>query len=125
MKARCPEHQIMGSGILTGYRWIITAHGYASVVRSVSDLVFGTVYWLSDEDERRLDLCEGVQDGSYRKARLAVETEHGSITCLVYLAPSEVEGSPREEYLERIRYGIRDARLPSLYVERYLSGIVA
>jgi gamma-glutamylcyclotransferase len=123
MEARCPDHRVIGSGILIGYRWIITARGYASVVRSVADLVFGTVYEISDADEERLDLYEEVGDGSYRKALLPVETETGAMGCLVYIDPLQQEGQPREEYVERIKHGIRDARLPSLYVERYLSSI--
>jgi len=124
MKARCPDHRIMGSGILTGYRWIITSRGYASVVRSVSDLVFGVVYALSEADQERLDVCEEIWEGSYRKELLPVETERGKLSCLVYVDPLQEEGTPKKEYVERIKNGIRDARLPSLYVERYLSGIM-
>lgn len=123
MRARCPEHRVVGAGMLIGYRWIITARGYASVVRSVSDLVFGMVYALSESDEERLDGCEGVEDGCYRKELLVVETERGKLRCLVYVDPVQQEGTAEQEYIERIRNGLRDARLPSSYVERYLSGI--
>ena len=121
MEARCPEHRVIGSGILIGYRWIITARGYANVVSSLSDLVFGTVYALSETDEERLDACEGVTEGLYRKELLVVDTERGKLRCLVYVDPLQQEGPPKEEYVKRIRNGIHDARLPSMYVERYLS----
>jgi gamma-glutamylcyclotransferase len=125
MKARCPEHQLLGSGILMGYRVIITARGYASVIRSASDLVFGSVYSISDRDEERLDSYEGVADGVYRKETIEVETERGAVTCLVYVDPRQEEGQPREEYVERVRRGIADARLPSFYVDRYLWQLAA
>jgi gamma-glutamylcyclotransferase (GGCT)/AIG2-like uncharacterized protein YtfP len=123
MEARCPEHRILGSGLLAGYRWIITTRGCASVVRSVSDLVLGVVYGISETDEESLDLCEWVPDGSYRKALLPVQTGEGEVACLVYVDRLQQEGAPRQEYAERIKQGIRDAGFPTLYVERYLAGI--
>lgn len=125
MQARCPGHRFLGSGILMGYRVIITTRGYASVVRSQSDLVFGSVYAISESDEESLDLCEGVRDGLYRKEMIEVETERGPMRCLVYVDPVEEEGAPRQEYIERIRRGIADARLPSFYVDRYLWQLAA
>jgi gamma-glutamylcyclotransferase len=125
MQARCPEHRFLGTGVLTGFRWIITTQGYASLVKSGSDLVLGVVYAISEADEQRLDHCEGVLEGAYLKLQLPVQTGRGMMDCLVYQAALEQEGDPREEYAERIRYGIRDAGLPSLYVERYLDKIVS
>lgn len=31
MMARCPQQREIGAGCLTGWRWIITARGYASI----------------------------------------------------------------------------------------------
>ena len=124
MEVRCPDHELLGTGVLTGYRWIITSRGYASVVRSSLDVVLGMVYSISEADEKRLDNWEGVQ-GGYRRASLPVQTGRGEMSCLLYIDPREQEGDPREEYVERIKNGIRDAGLPSLYVERYLDKIVA
>ena len=123
MEERCPEHKVLGAGVLTGYRWIVTTRGYGSVVRSGTDLVLGVVYAISEADEERLDRFEGVGKGGYRKAVLPVDTEGGALACLVYVDPREQEGEPCEEYVQRIRCGIRDAGLPSLYVERYLDKI--
>jgi gamma-glutamylcyclotransferase len=120
MQARCPEHRFLGAGILPGYRIIITTNGYANVVKSPSDLVFGSVYAISGTDEDRLDLCEGVRDGLYRKETIEVHTERGLVSCLVYVDPVEEEGAPRDEYVERIKRGIADAKLPPLYVDTYL-----
>ena len=124
MELRCPEHRVLGTGILTGYRWIITTRGYASVVSSEADLVLGVVYSLSEADEERLDLYEGVREGSYGKTWLPVQTGQGEMSCLVYIDPRKLEGDPREEYVERVKYGIRDSGFPSSYVERYLGKIM-
>ena len=40
--------------------------------------------------------------------------------CLVYVDPIEKEGTPKQEYIERINKGILDAKLPSAYIERYV-----
>ena len=40
--------------------------------------------------------------------------------CLVYVDPVEKEGTPKQEYIERINKGISDARLPHAYISRYV-----
>jgi gamma-glutamylcyclotransferase (GGCT)/AIG2-like uncharacterized protein YtfP len=120
MKDRCPEHRLVGNGILKGYRWIITTRGYANIVKSVSDEVHGVVYEISESDEKSLDRYEGVQSGSYRKEMLKIEMGNESKECLVYVDPVEEEGKPKEEYIERINKGISDSRLPPEYIDRYI-----
>jgi gamma-glutamylcyclotransferase len=124
MGVRCPEHRILGAGVLTGYRWIVTTRGSANVVLSAPDLVLGVVYALSQRDEDRLDCHEGVRQGGCRKASLSVQTGLGVLSCLVYLDRREQEGDPEEEFVARMRKGVLDAGLPSLYVERYLEKIM-
>jgi gamma-glutamylcyclotransferase (GGCT)/AIG2-like uncharacterized protein YtfP len=120
MKDRCPEHRLVGNGILKGYRWIITTRGYANIVKSVSDEVHGVVYEISESDEKSLDRYEGVQSGSYRKEMLKIEMGNESKECLVYVDPVEEEGKPKEEYIGRTNKGISDSRLPPEYIDRYI-----
>jgi gamma-glutamylcyclotransferase (GGCT)/AIG2-like uncharacterized protein YtfP len=124
MSDRCPGHREVGTGVLYGYRWIITTRGYASIVASKTDVVLGKVYTLSPEDEERLDRYEGVQQGAYCKEMLSVEVGGRCCTCLVYVDPVVAEGEPYSEYVERIRKGIADARLPDSYVELYLRDFI-
>jgi gamma-glutamylcyclotransferase (GGCT)/AIG2-like uncharacterized protein YtfP len=124
MAERCPEHRTIGEGHLKGWRWIITTRGYASVVASGGDSVLGTVYELTEADERNMDRFEGVARGSYRKEILAVEVHGARLSCLVYIDPVTEEGLPREEYIVRINKGIRDAGFPHEYVERCLRPFV-
>lgn len=120
MRRRCPRHQVCGIGVLKGYRWIISERGYANIVKSGQDEVYGVIYQISESDEQRLDQCEGVQDGSYLKKMMMVESGGCDRECLVYVDPIEQEGKPKEEYTERINHGISDAKLPTEYVERYM-----
>lgn len=124
MQTRCPELRLVGAAKLKGYRFIITTRGYASVVRSEQDHVVGIIYGISESDEERLDRYQGVGDGLYGKQMLAVDTGWGTINCLVYVDPIEEEGRPLDEYAERVKRGIHDARFSPTYVEKYLRQIV-
>lgn len=120
MEDRCPEHRLVGNGVLKDYRWIISTRGYANIVKSTSDEVHGIVYEISESDENNLDRCEGVQSGDYRKEMLMIEMSGEKKECLVYVDPVQKEGSPKKEYIDRINKGISDAKLPPEYVDRYI-----
>ena len=120
MNRRCPGNVWLGQAGLPDYRWIISRRGYASIVASPGDDVYGIVYGLTPTDEQALDEYEGVASGSYLKRYLPVFTEGTYLTCLVYIDPIIAEGEPHAEYVHRINNGIRDARLPDEYVTRYI-----
>lgn len=120
MDKRCPDHKFFGHGILKGYRWIISARGYANVIQSEGDVVHGVVCRINEEDEASLDKAEGVHNGSYRKEILPIEIEKTNYNCLVYIDPVVTEGEPREEYIGRINRAVADAELPTEYVDRYI-----
>ena len=116
MQDRCPDHRLVGSGVLKTYLWIISSRGYANIVKSAPNMVLGVVYEISDSDERNLDRYEGVTIGSYRKELLSVEVDDTPATCVVYVDPIQDEGLPKPEYIRRINKGIQDAKLPPEYV---------
>lgn len=132
MAKRCPTSIYMGLAILRDWRWIINARGYANVVPSPGDCVYGLVYELSGEDEEMLDVNEGVPY-AYVKRSMNVEfwgdrqTLGGRgkvVKGLMYVDEKRVvEGTPREEYVYRMNMGIHDAverGVPIEYVERYM-----
>ena len=124
MSNRCPEHREIGAGCLTGWRWIITTRGYASIVMSEDDYVLGTVYELSEADLLNLDQFEGVAEGNYRKEMISVDVCGRERICLVYIDPIIEEGNPKEEYVARINNGIKDVGFPEEYVIWYLRPFV-
>lgn len=132
MAQRCPSSPYLGVAILRDWRWMINARGYANVIPSPGDVVYGLTYALSKEDEARLDVNEGVPY-AYVKRTMDVEFwaegqtvgEEGVVRIgLVYVDEKRVvEGRPREEYVGRMNRGIRDAverGVPVGYVGRYL-----
>ncbi|KAJ4337769.1 hypothetical protein N0V95_008248 [Ascochyta clinopodiicola] len=129
MAIRCPTSQYLGVARLPHYTWLINDRGYANIVeanetsRSYSDEVYGLVYSLLPEDEKRLDRNEGVPvaytkelipcdfwpSNTHEKADTSlppVETRD----MLVYIDRNRTTPDrPREEYVYRMNQGIRDA----------------
>jgi hypothetical protein len=63
MIQRCPTSEYLGIARLNGYRWLINNRGYANVAQTKSDsedVVWGLVFSLLQEDEKKLDVNEGV-----------------------------------------------------------------
>ena len=129
MNRRCPENRFVGLGILRGWKWIIITPGYANIVRSPEDLVYGFVYELSPSDEEKLDGFEGVPR-YYTKHIMEIELqsendkEKSVEQALVYIDMEITEeGEPREEYIHRINKGVNDAvprGLPEWYIDKYI-----
>lgn len=124
MQLRCPEHRLIGSGRLDGYRWIINDRGYASIILSPKDYVLGLVYDISRLDELALDNYEGVYKGNYYKKQIDVSISTIQVSCMTYIDPVTKEGKPYHEYIRRINYGIIDAGLSEEYVEHYIRRFV-
>lgn len=139
MIRRCPASPYIGIARLNGYRWLINDRGYANVVepasddKSDSDAVWGLVYSLEADDERRLDLNEGVPY-AYTKELLTVdywpvsngskpETDEEAVEkeMLVYIDRKRVKpDKPKKEYIYRMNMGIKDAvgeGMPQCYVD--------
>lgn len=129
MATRCPTSTYLGIARLPHYTWLINDRGYANVVEAnsssshYSDEVYGLVYSLLPEDEKRLDRNEGVPI-AYTKELIACEfwpgENHEKIdtgvpplektSMLVYIDRSRTTpDKPREEYVYRMNQGIRDA----------------
>ena len=120
MEKRCPDHKIIGLGVLRGWRWFISLRGFANIIRSQPDEVRGTVYEISESDQRNLDRYEGVRDGAYQKEMIVIEVNGQKLECLVYVDPTREEGKAGQEYMDRINRGLSDSHLPEEYVARYV-----
>ncbi|KAJ3522631.1 hypothetical protein NMY22_g11809 [Coprinellus aureogranulatus] len=143
MNRRCPESKLVGIGLLKDWKWIINNRGYANIILSPTDIVYGLVYEISATDEASLDRSEGVpvsylkQYHSIEFTPLSVPTHHNhpdvqapSISSpslakemLVYVDIKRVTpSSPKEEYIYRINKGIVDgvkAGIPMAYFDKY------
>ncbi|KAF8621506.1 hypothetical protein AX15_007738 [Amanita polypyramis BW_CC] len=135
MHRRCPESKLVGVGVFRDWKWIIETAGYATIIPSLKDRVYGLLYEISPSDEESLDAHEPI----YIKKTVNVEiikghhtifgsqegsgSEH-SAPALVYIDIERTsEGLPRKEYITRMNYAIKDALeegVPEEYVKEYL-----
>lgn len=112
--------------------WIINQRGYANIVPSPGDYVYGFVYEIGSKDEQSLDGYEGVPH-SYEKKIIPLElitgsgdgeTEKRTINALVYIDGARISRDlPKMEYIKRINTGIKDALqrgIPQSYVDKYI-----
>ncbi|KAK5167108.1 uncharacterized protein LTR77_007838 [Saxophila tyrrhenica] len=156
MRQRCPTSKYLGIARLEGWRWIINSRGYANVVEinststtihegegqekdtkdSPSGEVWGLVYTLETEDERRLDVNEGVPIAYTKETHNATLwpshpgvganiTEKGEAKAmLVYVDRNNTTPhKPKKEYVYRMNMGLKDA-LKEGVPESYVRGVV-
>ncbi len=115
MLERCPQSTEVEKTELTDYEFFINARGVASIRLKKGKRVLGLIYEITEDDERELDKCEGVQYGTN------TQIHSPSIDAFYYLAKEMSEGEPREGYLEGIIKASSVAGFPSDYVEELKS----
>lgn len=101
--------------------------GYANIIPSHEDYVYGLLYELTAADEHDLDLYEG---SAYEKKVLPLSlqreksSDEETVRALIYIDVLRKDTShPRTEYIYRMNMGIADAveeGVPEDYIERYL-----
>ncbi|CAF9930809.1 MAG: hypothetical protein HETSPECPRED_007714 [Heterodermia speciosa] len=135
MSLRCPSSTYVGIALLKKYRWMVNDRGYANIVQTdhSSDVVYGLVYTLTEDDEKRLDVNEGVPI-AYTKEVLPIEfwalapgekADFGQDSekkqLLVYIDRIRLEDDkPKAEYIHRVNMGVQDAvqiGVPQSYVD--------
>ena len=114
-------------GCLKGYQLIFnkiasgkSGIGYANIVISKDDTVFGVLYYVTNEDLCILDDYEGVGNSHYYRAEVPIFTEEsGVLLAITYIAcQNRTTDSlkPTREYLNHLLEG--RAFLPPDYIAR-------
>ena len=124
MFQRCPDHKYIGNGHIKGYLWFINSRGYANIKISENDYILGAIYKISESDEYELDLKEGVFERCYEKFYLDVNFNNDVISCLVYIDPINEMGKPKQEYIDKLLAGFKEANLPIEYYNKYLKSFL-
>ncbi len=117
---RAPNARFLMADFIDNYKFIIDKRGVASIVKSPGSRVWGVLWSVSPEDIARLDLREGVSQGVYRKEKINTAMWTGSAAAiggyedeqtqaLVYISNSPEGTMARENYIEGIIQGLRDA----------------
>jgi gamma-glutamylcyclotransferase len=125
LKQRCPDSLFIGLARLDDYRWQINSTGYANIVPSPGDVVYGSLCFLSNRDETALDESEGVP-WLYEKHTLkvtrcgpgATEGQGDTLDAMTYVDVQRVEaGQINKEYVYWMNMAIS-------YAEKYLRPFV-
>jgi hypothetical protein len=120
MRERCPQSVPVAPYALPHHRLEFVGEctrrwgtgGVATVIPFAGASVHGALYRLSAEDEARLDVCEGVSRGQYRKDVELLRCDGEPV--LIYIAALDgiLPHPPNAKYLAVIRQGYSDWNLP-------------
>lgn len=140
LKQRCPESAFAGLARLNDYKWIINEPGFANIVPSKGDHVYGSLAFLSARDEAALDASENVphhyvkqnaivtridKDG---KDLLKADGTPQTVSSSVHIDVQRTqEGTVNPEYILWINRAVNDATkegLPIEYAEKYIRPFV-
>jgi gamma-glutamylcyclotransferase (GGCT)/AIG2-like uncharacterized protein YtfP len=116
MRRHCRTARVIGVAVLEGYRFVITADGYASVERRAGAVVHGVLWRLTPRDIAALDSYEDVDAGLYHVRHLVVRQGASRRRAMVYIARPRGEGRPKAGYLELVITAARDWELPEDYI---------
>ena len=116
MAARCPSSHALGLARLPRHRFVVTADGYASVVRDATRTVHGVLWDIALGDMRGLDRYEGIERGLYSKALVSVIGAQGPRKALVYFGSGAHPGQPKPGYMEGVLAAALDFMLPDPYL---------
>jgi hypothetical protein len=117
MGARCPGATPLGPATLHGWRFIIGAEGYASMVRQPGGIIYGVLWRLTPRDLAAVNAYERVDDGLY--LRRIVPVRHGAniVPALAYILRRGGEGRPRPAYIDLVEAAAREWALPQSYID--------
>ncbi|MGL4322647.1 MAG: gamma-glutamylcyclotransferase family protein [Beijerinckiaceae bacterium] len=116
MATRCSSSHVLGLARLPRHRFVVTADGYASVVRDATRTVHGVLWDIALGDMRGLDRYEGVERGLYSKALVSVISAQGPRKALVYFGTGAHPGQPKPGYMEGVLAAALDFMLPDPYI---------
>ena len=116
MRKHAPAAAPIGPARLDGYRFVITADGYASVEPANGDAVHGMLWRLTPRDRVTLDAWENITGGLYRAETLPVVASGRHRPALVYIARPRPPGQAKAGYMEIVIEAARALELPPDYV---------
>lgn len=124
MAQRAPSSPVRGSGWLRGWRLTFSGEdlgwdgALSTVVEDADGSVFVMLYDMTAQDERALDMWEGVGLGLWTKIRVRVQTMGRHELAWVYVLDAYEGGLPSAHYLGVIADAAEAGGAPATYVER-------
>jgi gamma-glutamylcyclotransferase len=126
MKERCPGGRFLKPVVLEGYRLVYDGYSEmrqgptANIVKSVSEIVRGALFEITEKDRLALDSHEGYPKAYERKVVEVKDAEGNAYAAMAYFRPGRALGKPHPDYERVILDGAKDCKLPEEYIDRYL-----
>jgi cation transport regulator ChaC len=116
MARRCRTAVPIGPARLDGWRFLVTAAGFASIVPAPGAVVHGVLWRLAARDLAALNAYESLDSGLYVRRMLPVRAGERIVAALVYVGRERRPGKPRPGYQRVLVAAARDWGLPEDYV---------
>jgi hypothetical protein len=123
MLLRCPHSPQRGTGWLEG--WRLTFGGeelgwdgaLTTVVEDAAERVFVVLYDVPENDEKELDVWDGVNLGFYSKIKIRVQALDGDTLAWLYVLDAYEGGLPSDQRLTILVDAAIKAGAPADYVD--------
>lgn len=107
---RCNDAKLVGSLLLLDYELEMKKYksnnSYATISKKEGSSVPVVIFEISNEDEKNLDIYEGIDRGLYFKEIVEVELNNKTIQTMVYIMNLDaIKGIPSDEYIQIIKDG--------------------
>lgn len=121
MKQRTSDAVLVGTGLLKDYilefKTVYYGNAFATITKKVGEEVPVTVFKISDKDEERLDIYEGVRGRHYFKDEVEVVINNEKIKAMVYIMNLNATYSmPRKYYVSTILEGYIEYEFSKKYL---------
>ncbi|XP_062841790.1 gamma-glutamylcyclotransferase [Trichomycterus rosablanca] len=123
-----PSATVQSTAKLQDYTLVFGSHkgqysqrwrgGVASIEPSAGDTVWGVMYKINTTDMENLDRQEGVSSGVYSPALVRVSSYGQTVICRTYIMNNRTPSLPSPQYLQVIRMGAKQNRLPKYYQDK-------
>lgn len=114
MAYRCPDAKLIGMGYIQGARLEFYLHATVEKTGNNRNRVPVAVWEISEQDERHLDVYEGVKGGYYVKETWPVIMDDGSqIEGMIYIMKMIRNSPPYRDYYQGICNAYRKLGLSS------------
>jgi cation transport regulator ChaC len=116
MRGRCPSAVALGTADLPGWRFVITAEGFGSIVPQPGARVHGVLWQLGARELAAMNAYEAIDSGLYVRRTVSVRCTGRLVPALVYVSPRRGGGVPRPAYIRLVAEAAREWRLPEPYI---------
>ncbi len=94
MKRRCPDSRLIGTTMLDGFE--LEFQGTATIIPKRGAWTPVLIWEISELDEIRLDVCEGVHNGVYRKEMQEIQIGGKNISGMMYVKNGDKISPPKK-----------------------------